>query len=105
MGSTSNFSFDLIRPERIGKIINNLDTSKTAQRGDISTKTTIDNKDFFSYFIFTCFNIPVNEVVFPDELKDVDIKPICKKESKNGKESYRPFTKFSIKSLNVVCIA
>ena len=45
MGSTSNFSFDLISPEHIGKIINNLDTSRTAQRGDISSKTTIDNKD------------------------------------------------------------
>ena len=105
MGFTSNFSFDLISPERIGKIINNLDTSRTAQRGDISTKITIDNKDFFSYFIFTCFNIPVIEVIFPDELKDVDVKPICKKESKNGKENYRLFTKFSNKSLNVVCIA
>ena len=28
--------------------------------------------------------------VFPDELKQADIKPIYKKESRNEKENYRP---------------
>ena len=36
--TTNNFSFDLINPECISKIINNLDTSKDTQQGDISTK-------------------------------------------------------------------
>ena len=36
--TTNNFSFDLINPECISKIINNLDTSKDTQQGAISTK-------------------------------------------------------------------
>ena len=36
--TTNNFSFDLINPECISKIINNLDTSKDTQQGDISAK-------------------------------------------------------------------
>ena len=36
--TTNNFSFGLINPECISKIINNLDTSKDTQQGDISTK-------------------------------------------------------------------
>ena len=36
--TTNNFSFDLINPECISKIINNLDTSKDANQGDIPAK-------------------------------------------------------------------
>ena len=36
--NTNDFSFDLINPECISKIINNLDTSKATQQGDIPTK-------------------------------------------------------------------
>ena len=36
--TTNNFSFDLINPECISKIINNLDSSKAKQQGDIPTK-------------------------------------------------------------------
>ena len=36
--TTNNFSVDLINPECISKILNNLDTSKATQQGDISTK-------------------------------------------------------------------
>ena len=43
----SNFSFDLINPECISKIINNLDTSKATQQGDIPTKILKDLKTFF----------------------------------------------------------
>ena len=88
--TTNNFSFDLINPECISKIINNLDTSKTIQQGDIPTKIIKDNKDLFSYFISASFNNAVNKGVFPDELKHADIKPVHKKESRNEKENYRP---------------
>ena len=36
--TTSNFSFDLINPECISRIINSLDTSKDAKQGDIPAK-------------------------------------------------------------------
>ena len=49
--TTNNFSFDLINPECINKIINNLDTSRATQQGDIPTKIMKDNKELFSYFI------------------------------------------------------
>ena len=49
--TTNNFSFDLINPECISKILNNLDASKATQEGDIPTKIIKNNKDFFSYFI------------------------------------------------------
>ena len=32
----------------------------------------------------------MNKGVFPNELKQADIKPIYKKESRNEKENYRP---------------
>ena len=45
--TTNNFSFDLINPECIKKIINNLDSSKATQQGDIPTKVIKYNKDIF----------------------------------------------------------
>ena len=74
----------------MSKIINNLDTSKATQQGAIPTKMIKDNKNLFSYFISTSFNNAVNKGVFPKELKQADIKPIYKKESRNEKENYRP---------------
>ena len=32
----------------------------------------------------------LNEDAFPDDLKQADIKPIYKKDSRNQKENYRP---------------
>ena len=74
--------------QNLGK--NNLDTSKATQQGDIATKIIKDNKDLCSYFISASFNNAVNNGVFPNELKQADIKPIYKKESRNEKENYRP---------------
>ena len=77
--TTNNFSFKLINPEYISKIINNLDTSKAQQQGDIPTKIIKDNKDLFSYFISASFNNAVNKGAFPNELKQAGIKPIYKR--------------------------
>ena len=82
----------MINPEYISKIINDLDTSKGTQQGDIPTKTIKDNWDFFKNFISASFNNAVNKGVFPDELKHVDIKPIYRKESTNEKVNYRPIS-------------
>ena len=94
----------MINPEYINKIINNLDTSKTTQQGDIPTKIIKDNKEIFSYFISTSFNNAVNKGFFPDELKYADIKPIYKKELRNEKENYKRVIILPnlSKSLNVV---
>ena len=71
-------------------IINNLDTSKATEQVDIPIKLIKDNKDLFSYFISGSFNNAANNDVFPNKLKQADIKPIYKKESRNEKENYRP---------------
>ena len=81
--TTNNFSFALINPECMTKIINNLDTSKPTQQGDIPTKIIKDNKDPFSFFISASFHNAVSKGVFPNELKQADIKLIYKKESRN----------------------
>ena len=84
----------MISPECISKIINNLDTSKATQQGDIPTKMIKDNKDIFSYFISASFSNAVNKGVFPDELKHADIKPIYKKESRNNNNNNNNNNKF-----------
>ena len=87
--TNNNFFSELVNSECISKIINNLDKSKATQQGDIPTKIIKDNKDLFPYFISASFNNAVNKGVFPDELKQADIKPIYKKESRNERENYR----------------
>ena len=77
----------MINPEYMSKMINNLDTSKATQQGDIPTKIIKDNKDLFSSFISPSFNNAANMGVFPNELKQGDIKLIYKKESRNEKEN------------------
>ena len=80
----------MINPECISKIINNLDTSKGTQLGNVPTNIMKDNKDLFSYFISASSNNAVSKGVFPDELKHADIRPIYKKDSRNEKENYNP---------------
>ena len=75
----------MINPECPSKTINNLDTSKATQQGDIPTKIIKDN-------ISASFNNAVNKGVFPNELKQAHIKPIYKKESRNEKENYTPIS-------------
>ena len=71
--------------------INNLDTSKATQQGDIATKIIKDNKDLCSYFISASFNNAVDKGLFPNKLKQANIKPpIYEKESRNEKQNYRP---------------
>ena len=50
--TNNNFSFELINPECISKIINDLDTSKATQQGYIPTKIIKDNEDLFFIFHF-----------------------------------------------------
>ena len=47
------------------------------------------NKELFSYFISASFNNAVIKGVFPDKLKQADIKPIYKTVSRNKKENCR----------------
>ena len=66
--------------------VQHLDTSKATQPGDILTKIIKDNKDLFLYFISASFNNAVNKDVFPNELKQADIKPIEKERDQEMKK-------------------
>ena len=66
--------------------VQHLDTSKATQPGDIPTKIIKDNKDLFLYFISASFNNAVNKDVFPNELKQADIKPIEKERDQEMKK-------------------
>ena len=88
--TTNKFSFDLINPGCISKIINNLDTSRATQQGNIPAKVIKYNKELFSYVISPSLSNAVNKGVFLDKLKHADVKPIYNNESRNEKENYGP---------------
>ena len=70
--------------------IKNLDESKATQSNGILTKVIKENYDIFATFITENFNNMIENSVFPDSLKQADIKPVYKKDSRNEKENYRP---------------
>ena len=88
--TTNKFSFDLVNPECISKIINNLDTSRATQQGNIPAKVIKYNKELSSYVISPSLSNAVNKGIFLDKLKHADGKPIYNNESRNEKENYRP---------------
>ena len=49
-----------------------------------------ENYDTSATFITENFNNMIQNFVFPVSLKEADIKRICKKDSRNEKENYRP---------------
>ena len=88
--TTNKFSFDLVNPECISKIINNLDTSRATQQGNIPAKVIKYNKELSSYVISPSLSNAVNKGIFLDKLKHADGKPIYNNELRNEKENYRP---------------
>ena len=84
------FSFRKVTLTEIINEIKNLDESKATQSNDIQTKVIEENCDIFATFITENFNNMIENSVFPDSLKQADIKPVYKKDSRNEKENYRP---------------
>ena len=64
-----------------------MDESKTSQSNYISTIVIKENYDIFATFITEDM---IKDSVFPDPLKQADIKPVCKKDSRSERENYRP---------------
>ena len=46
--------------------------------------------DIFSEFLFVNISHSINNSTFPEQLKWADVKPVFKKNSRTGKENYRP---------------
>ena len=57
----------------------NLDESKATQSNDIPTKVIKENDDIFATFITENFNNMIENSIFPDLIKQADIKPVYKK--------------------------
>ena len=69
------------------KYYNSIDESKTTQSNYISTIIIKENYDIFATFITEDM---IKDSVFPDSLKQADIKPVCKKDTRSERENYRP---------------
>ena len=72
------------------KKIINLDVKKACQDTDIPTKIIRENCDIFADFIFQNFNNGIASSVFPASVKNANVTPVHKKDSKNIKYNYRP---------------
>ena len=85
------FSFVSVTYDDILKKTNNLDTAKTSQQSDVSTKILKQNSDYLAGY-FCCGNINqcISKSMFPPDLKLVDVTPVYKNKSKNSKDNYRP---------------
>ena len=70
--------------------IKSLDGSKAPQSNDIPNNVIKENYDIFATFITENFNNMIENSVFPVSLKQADINPIHKKDSRSDKENYRP---------------
>ena len=60
----------------------------------------------FSYIYYWNFINMSNKFVFPDSLKQANIKPVYKRDSRDEKENYRPVSVLPnyLKFMSVVCI-
>ena len=80
--------------QSIESLIKTLDSSKTIQKDNITTKIIKENVDIMSSTFHDNINECFSESFFPDDLKKAEVIPIfkkdIKKDSKNLKENYRP---------------
>ena len=86
----ANFDFYEISELNILKVIEDLDSSKSYQKGNIPPKILKDNKDICAMVLTTDISRCVKNGSFPDNLKNADITPIFKKEDRLLKANYRP---------------
>ena len=78
------FSFRKVILTEIIDELKNFDESKATQSNDIPTKVIKENYDIFATFITQNFN-NIENSVFPDILKQANIKPVYKIDFRNEK--------------------
>ena len=86
----NTFSFQPVSYEDILKELNNLNISKACQDTDIPIKIVRLNSDIFADFIYQNMNYGIASSVYSDNLKNANISPIHKKDSRNIESNYRP---------------
>ena len=74
------------------KILQNNDSKKATQQGDIPVRTIKENKFTFSKIFSGIFNFYIDNNTFPNGLKKADIKPVYKKDDPFDKTNYRPIS-------------
>ena len=72
------------------KILQNIDSKKATQQGDIPVRTIKENRFTFSKILSGIFNFYIDNNTFPNGLKKADIKLVYKKDDPFDKTSYRP---------------
>ena len=88
--SDSKFSFSPVNVTDVLKEIDALDASKAHQERDIPVKILKKNRDIFADFIKKDFNYGILNDMFPNHLKESEVKPVFKKKSRTEVENYRP---------------
>ena len=88
--SAYTFSFNFVTFEDVFKEIRNLDKKKASQDTDIPTRIIKENADIIAKFLFLNFNNAVRESKFPDSLKNANVTPVYKKDSRTEVTNYRP---------------
>ena len=86
------FSFYHVNPDKMLKIIENIDSKKATQHGDIPVRIIKENKFIFSKVLSEIFNFHIDSNTFPNGLKKADIIPIYKKDDPFDKTNYRPIS-------------
>ena len=88
--SENKFSFSPVNIDDVEKEIDGLDASKAHQENDIPVKILKENRDIFGDFIKKDFNFGLLNDIFPNFLKNAEVKPNFKKKSRTEVENYRP---------------
>ena len=86
----NTFSFRYVSPDEIKKEIKNLNTKKACQDTDIPTKIVQENSEIFTEFIFQNLNYGIEFSVFRANIKNANVTPVHKKDSRNIELNYRP---------------
>ena len=86
------FSFYHFNPDKMSKIIENIDSKKATQQGDIPVRSIKETKSIFSKVLSEIFNFYIDNNTFPNGLKKADIKPVYKKDDPFDKTNYTPIS-------------
>ena len=84
------FSFEQITYDNIHKEIKKLDCIKTSQDTDIPSSMIEENADISANLLYFSYNKAVSDCEFPTSLKNSNILPIYKKDSRLEEKNYHP---------------
>ena len=89
------FKFSQINIEEVKILLKVLTRKKAARKDTIKTILLTENEDFFAKYTFDDINHSIRLSKFSKELKQAEIIPPHKTNSKFSEESYRPMSIFA----------